>query len=125
MKKSFISTLPGLILLIALSSCFHNHNFSISISDDEDEYEMDARYQKSRTHAVEVYLNEHLIKKGSVSFKKELKDNEIMLDDNTIVYINSYPGKLKIKVDKDKNRGKSCEAVKEVCEDIKDLLVDY
>ena len=124
MKKPFISTLPGLILLFVLSSCFHNHNMSISISDDEDEYEMDASYQRNHTHDVQVYLNEHLISNGKVSFKHDLVDNEITLDHNTTFYIDSRPGELRIKIDKRVNSEEACENIKQICEDLKDMLAD-
>jgi hypothetical protein len=124
MKKHFIYTLPGFIFLVVLSSCFHNHNISISISDDEDEYEMDASYRKNQTYKVRAYLNEHLLNKSSVSFKSKSMDEEITLDDNTTFYINSYPGELRIKIDKTENSDESFEKIRQVCEDLKDILAD-
>ena len=124
MKKHFIYTLPGFIFLVVLSSCFHNHNISISVSDDEDEYEMDASYRKNQTHRVRAYLNEHLLNKSVVSFKNRSMDEEITLDDNTTFYINSYPGELRIKIDKTENSDESFEKVRQVCEDLKDILAD-
>jgi len=97
---------------------------SISISDDEDEYEMDASYQRNHTHDVQVYLNEHLISNGKVSFKHDLVDNEITLDDNTTFYIDSRPGELRIKIDKRENSEEACENIKQICEDLKDMLAD-
>ncbi len=124
MKKYFISTLPGFIFLIMMSSCFHNHNISISISDDDDAYQMEASYRRDQTHEVRTYLNEHLLKNSSVSFKSKSMDEEITLEDNRKFYINSQPGELKIKVDKTENSGESCERIKEVCEDLKNLLAE-
>ena len=124
MKKYFISAGFGLLLLIGISSCFHNHNISISVSDDEDEYEMDALYKRNQTHAVQVYLNEHLLKNSTVSFKNKSVDEEITLDDNTTFHINANPGELSIKIDKAKNSEESCEKIKQICEDIKDILAD-
>lgn len=124
MKKHFIYTLPGFIFLVILSSCFHNHNISISISDDEDEYEMDASYRKNQTHKVRAYLNEHLLNRSVVSFKTRSMDEEITLDDNTTFYINSHPGELRIKIDKTENSDESFEKVRQVCEDLKDILAD-
>ena len=124
MKKHFISTVPGIIFLIVLSSCFDNHNISISISDDEKEYEMDASYRKNQTQKVTAYLNEHLLSSSVVLVKNKSMDEEIILDDNTTFYINSYPGELRIKIDKTENSQASCEKVKQVCEDLKDMLAD-
>jgi hypothetical protein len=94
------------------------------VSDDEDEYEMDASYRKHQTHKVRAYLNEHLLNKSTVSFKTRSMDEEITLEDNTTFYINSYPGELRIKIDKTENSAESFEKVKQVCEDLKDILAD-
>lgn len=125
MKKYFSIGLLSLIIIAGLSSCFHHHDISISISDDEDEYEMDALYNRSQEHKVQVYLNEHLLNKSSKSFKKHKnRSEEITLDDNTTVYIKSYPGELRIKIDKYRNSEESCENVRQICEDLKDILAD-
>ncbi|MEO7308239.1 MAG: hypothetical protein ABIR78_10970 [Ferruginibacter sp.] len=127
MKKHFIYTAPGFIFfLLVMSSCFHvhDHDISITTTDDEDEYEMEASYRRSQTHAVQVYLNDHLINSSSRSFKNRSIDDEITLDDKTTVYINSHPGELRIKINKTQNSEESCERVREICEELKDILAD-
>lgn len=124
MKKQFILVVLGLMIVSALSSCFHNHDISISISDDEDEYEMEAVYQRNQTRAIRAYLNEHLLSNNAVSFKSKAMDEEITLDDHTTFYINSYPGELTIKIDKTKNSEESFERVRQACEEIKEILAD-
>ena len=123
MKKHFIAVVFGLMTLTFLSSCFHDHYISISISDDDDEYEMDALYQKRKTHAVQVYLNDHLLN-NRLSVKHRWKDEVVTLDDDTKIYLNSYPGELRIKIDKTENSEESCDKVKQVCEELKDILAD-
>ena len=123
MKKHFIAVVFGLMTLTFLSSCFHDHDISISISDDDDEYEMDALYQKRKTHAVQVYLNDHLLN-NRLSVKNRWKDEVVTLDDDTKIYLNSYPGELRIKIDKTENSEESCDKVKQVCEELKDILAD-
>ena len=127
MKKHFIYTVPGFIaFLLVMSSCFHVHDRDISITttDDDDEYEMEASYGRNRTHAVQVYLNEHLINSSSRAFRNKTIDDEITLDDKTTVYINSYPGELRIKINKTANSEESCERVRELCEELKEILED-
>ncbi|MEO6540149.1 MAG: hypothetical protein ABIN74_04115 [Ferruginibacter sp.] len=123
MKKHFIYTVPGFItFLLVMSSCFHVHDRDISITttDDEDEYEMEASYGRKQTHAVQVYLDEHLLNN-----QRSLKTTgKITLDDKTTVYINSYPGELRIKINKTENSDESCERVRELCEELKDILED-
>ena len=123
MKKYFISVVLGLMLLVFGSSCFHDHDICISISDDEDEYEMDASYRKNQTHAVRVYLEEHLLNSRALS-KRRWRNEEITLDDKTTFYINSYPGKLRIKIDKTENSEESYEKVRRACEELKEILAD-
>ena len=122
MKKYFIAVVLCLMALTFMSSCFHHHDISISISDDDDEYEMDVLYQRNKTNTVQVYLNEHLL--NSVSLKKRWKDEVIILDDHTKFYLHAYPGELRIKIDKTENSQESCDKVKQVCEELKDILAD-
>lgn len=124
MKKQVILMFPGLFFLIVMSSCFHNHTVSVSIMDDEDMYEMQAMYKKNKTHAVQVYLDEQLLNNSLVSVKDEFDEHQIILDDNSTVYINSNPGELIIKIDKTTNSEETCEKVKQVCENLKLILTD-
>ena len=123
MKKYFIAVVLGLMALTFMSSCFHHHDISISISDDDDEYEMDALYQRNKTHTVQVYLNEHLLNNRG-SLKKRWKDEVIILDDHTKLYLHAYPGEMRIKIDKTENSEESYDKVKQVCEELKDILAD-
>ena len=127
MKKHFIYTVPGFIFLLVITSCFHMHERDISITttDDEDEYEMQASYGRNRAHTVQVYLNDHLINMSNRSSRKKFIDDEITLDDKTTVYINNtYPGQLRIKINKAANSEESCERVRELCEELKEILED-
>jgi hypothetical protein len=124
MKKNILSVVLGLMIVIATPSCFHfnDDNVSISVSDDENEYEMEADYQRRKTRAVQVYLNDHLLN-GEVKLKRnDHVSREITLDDNTTFYINSNPGNLQIKIDKTENSEESCEKVRRACEDLKEIL---
>lgn len=126
MKKYAISVVLGLMILATTPSCFHfnDHDISIAISDDDDEYEMDAAYKRSQTHAVQVYLNDHLLN-GEIKLRhNDHVDKEITLDDKTTFYINTNPGNLYIKIDKTENSEESCERVRQTCEDLKEILAD-
>lgn len=127
MKKTALSVVLGLMIVITMPSCFHfnDDNVSISVSDDEDEYEMDADYQKRKTHAVQVYLNDHLLN-GEVKLRRnDHVSREITLDDNTTFYINTHPGNLQIKIDKTENSEESCERVRRACDDLKEILAQH
>jgi hypothetical protein len=123
MKKYLIPVVLGFSFLALMSSCFFcEHDMSVTISDDDDEYEMDASFNRNKTHAVQVYLNEHLLN-NRVAFRNR-DDEEITLDDNTTIYITTHPGQVSIKIDKEENSEESCEKVRRVCEDLKDIVAD-
>jgi len=122
MKKYLLSIILGLVILAAMPSCFHSHDISISISDDDDEYEMDAAFRRSQTHAVQVYLNDRLLNRGTKFSRNDFVDDEITLDDKTTFYINSNPGSLHIKIDKSENSEESCERIRVACENLKVIL---
>ena len=125
MKNYAVSVALGLMMIAGMSSCFHHrHDISISVSDDEDEYEMEADYRKNQSHAVQVYLNNHLLNNSSVSIHNGYVDDEITLDDKTTFYINTNPGELSIRINKNKNSEESCERVKQICEELKQILAD-
>jgi hypothetical protein len=125
MKKYIVSLPLGLLIIAGMSSCFHHHNdISISVSDDEDEYEMDANYRRNKSHAVQVYLNDHLLNNSNVSIRNGFVDDEVVLADKTTFYLNTNPGELSIKINKNENSEESCERIKQVCEELKQILAD-
>lgn len=125
MKNYTVSVALGLMMIGGMSSCFHHgHDISISVSDDEDEYEMEADYRRSQSHAVQVYLNNHLLENGNVHIRNGFIDDEVTLDDKTTFYINTHPGELSIRINKNENSEESCKRVREVCEELKQILAD-
>lgn len=125
MKKYTVSLVLGLMIIAGMSSCFHHrHDMSIAVSDDEDEYGMDADYGKNKSHAVQVYLNNHLLASSNTSIHNGFVDDKVTLDDETTFYINANPGELSIRINKNENSEESCERVKRICEDIKVIIED-
>jgi hypothetical protein len=123
MKKYIVSLALGFIMVAGMSSCFHHrHDISISVSDDEDEYEMEADYRRNQSHEVQVYLNNHLLTNSNVSINNGYVDDEVTLDDKTTFYINSNPGELSIRINKNENSEESCERVKQICQELKQIL---
>ena len=123
MKKYIVSLALGFMMIAGTSSCFHHrHDMSISISDDEDLYEMEADYRRNKSHAVQVYLNNHLLTTSNISIKNGYVDDEVTLDDKTTFYINTNPGELNIRINKNENSEESCERVRQICEELKEIL---
>jgi hypothetical protein len=125
MKNYIVPVVFGLMMIAGMSACFHHHNdFSISFSDDDDEFEMEADYPRHQAHDVKVYLNDHLLNNIAHRGKHSFKNEEITLDDNTTFYIDSYPGQLNIRVDKDENSEEGCERVRQMCKELKLVIED-
>ena len=125
MKKRFILKISGLSFIAVFSSCLRSHHHtSVSISDSQDVYQMCAWYDKNKTRKVQRLLDEDLKDHNDMSFKNAKVDAMITLDDRTTFYMRLFPGELQIKLDKTENSGESCLKMKEVCEDIKDLLTE-
>lgn len=125
MKIRFLLVAGVLFFISILSSCHwhHNHDVSISINDDEDIYQLSARFDDSKTKAVLHFIDKYA---GSNEIFKSGGNVEIdattTLEDNIRIYIRSYPGRLKIKFNKEENSEESYEHVKDMCEGIKELL---
>ena len=125
MKNYIVSLALGLMMIAGLSSCFHHrHDISISVSDDEDEYEMEADYRRNQSHAVQVYLNNNLLNSSHVSIQNGFVDDGVTLGDKTTFYINTNPGELSIRINKNENTEESCERVRQACEELKQILAD-
>lgn len=126
-KRNLLYAALIVSVVLALSSCFHDHDFdhhniSIRINDNEDVYRMRAYYDDDLTGEVQRVINTHLKQHHSNALIRWNTEKEITLDDGTVVYIKTKPGRLKIKVDKTENPEEGCERVKEMCDEIKDVL---
>jgi len=112
----------SLFVLIAFTSCRYRHNTNISIHEQRDSYEFYASYSKNKAAKVQRYLDERL---GSSEFyRSELEnyDRTEVMNDDTKFYIQSEPGRLKIKLDKRENTEASYKRVKHICDGLKDVL---
>src|ERR1700712_1981480 len=86
---------------ITIMSCHNHNNLSITCTDSNGYYSMNANFSKSRTRAVERYLDSRIGALSNMSFVNTRIDGKIALDDHTTFYIKKYPGHIKIKFDKD------------------------
>ena len=85
---------------------------------------MTASYEKKKAHRVQQFLNRCLEHNNYTSFGNTRVDATITLDDRTTFYMRSFPGKLKIKLDKTENSEESYYKMKDICEDIKNILAE-
>ena len=109
--------------MITVSSCMHtDHNVSLSVSESDHYYSMNAHFSRSKTKALEQYMDRELGRQSNMSFRNAQIDGTIALDDSTTFYVKKSPGVLRIKLDKDENSDEALARVRSVCEGMKEVL---
>lgn len=121
MKKLLFLFCAFIVCTTIISCRFHN-NVNISYSDSDHYYKMKARFSRSRTLAVERYMDD-MLATANMSFRHTRIDGQIALGDHSTFYIKKYSGFLYIKFDKDENSDEAYYRIKSMCEGIKRVLV--
>lgn len=123
-SKIFFSRflMAGLLIAFVFSSCHYNHNTSIAIKESKKYYQLSAHFDRNKTRDVQQYINQQLGVNSNFSFTNTRINRNIRMDDNTSFYIKSYPGKLKIKFNKNQNSEASYLKIKSLCEGINEVV---
>lgn len=114
--------LSAILCFPYLEKEFNGDNINISVSESEDEFKFSAKFNESKTRDVRNYMDNHLKPRGDFSFKNAEIDATVTLDSKLNFYIQSSPGRLKIKLDKNKNSFENYMMLKKTCEGIKNIL---
>ena len=119
--------LPALFYAIActiiVSSCAHNdHDLKLSVIESDEYYSMNAYFSRSKTKAVEQYMDSQLGRQSNMSFENSQIDGTLTLDDHTTFYVKKSPGVLKIKLNKDENSDEALAKVRSMCEGLKKII---
>lgn len=120
--KNFHGLWTALLCVMVMACRYNDDGISISVSNSAHYYSMKARFSKSKTRAVEEYMNRKIGNKSNMSFVNTRMDGAIALDDHTSFYILKAPGVLKIKLDKDANSVEAFETIRSMCEGIKSIV---
>ena len=112
----------ALLCVMVLSCRYNDSGISISVSNSDHYYSMKARFSKSKTRAVEEYMDRKIGNKSNMSFVNTRMDGTIALDDQTSFYILKAPGILKIKLDKAANSEEAFQTIRSMCEGIKSIV---
>jgi hypothetical protein len=123
MKHALLAA-GAFIVVACFSSCMYRHhgNISIQVKESRTFYSMEAYFDKSKTRKVQQFMNSELGDRNSVSFTNTNMDAMITLDDKTTFYMKSYPGELKIKMNKQDNSYQSYTEIKDLCEGLKEII---
>lgn len=123
MKKLSLLLIFALAFLLVLASCRHsNHNIKIAVKNSEDLYQFSASYNEKKTGKIENLINEKIAPTRLEWSGDDDIDVTTILEDKTRFHLESSPGELKIKLDKTQNSRDSYLRIKEMCEEIKDII---
>jgi hypothetical protein len=125
MKKLWPIVLGSMLVVagvfaLILHKMYHNDNISIHIAESEKTYRFYATYNSQRTADIQHYLFTHLHPKNKVDYAHI--DEEVILDDMTIVNIKTAPGKLLLTLNKEKNDFEAYARIKALGEGLKQQL---
>jgi hypothetical protein len=121
---AFLMTFCLVIVMACLPYAVKKINGNdITVSESEDQYKISADYPEEKSGKVQRCLDEYLEPSG-MSFVNARIDGDIALDNKANFYINTSPGTLKIKLDKQKNSTASYRRMKKLGEALKVLLAE-
>ncbi|GAB3705953.1 hypothetical protein GCM10027592_38980 [Spirosoma flavus] len=108
-----------LLIVSSLVAC-SDGDIKISVTDSDDTYEFFAKYDKKKTQRVQDFINQKMAPGSNVT--GDNIDITTTLDDNTRFELEEYPGKVRVKLDKEDNSEASYRRVKDMCEGVKRIV---
>jgi hypothetical protein len=127
--KRFLTIFFFFSLILAVCCCgifiswvkHHGHlrdgNISFQIKESDQRFQVYATYDRDRTAAVRRYLDQELHTQDL--FRKSTIDADIILEDNTKLYVKNTPGRLVIKFNREDNSEESFREMKRLAEGLK------
>ncbi len=112
------------ICVMILTGCVRYHSeriregsTSITVKESDHQYRMDAKFSRSKTSQVASIIDQEL--DHNASLDPEEFDGDIVLEDDSKVYVKLRSGRLKIRFDKDDNSETAYERIKDLGDKIK------
>jgi hypothetical protein len=127
--KRFLTIFFLCLVIIAGCSCIvfvqwvkhHGHfrdgDISFQVKESDDRYQVYASYDRDRTAQIQRYLDYKLHTKNL--FRHSRIDADIVLEDNTKLYVKNTPGRLVIKFDRGDNSEEAYHIIKELTQGLK------
>jgi len=117
MKKRLFLAFLGLISMGTLLSCGEPNDVRISVLDSDDKYEFFAKFDVKKTRDIQNFINSQIApRKFAVGQDVAVTTT---LSDNTEFELMESKGKVRIRLDKEKNSVASYKRIKKICEGIK------
>ena len=111
-------------MIITCAGCifdWNSHDTNVKVTEDKNNYQFTASYNKHRSAEIQHYINTHI---APDDLSGDFIDVTTTLKDGTNFYIKEMAGRLKIKLDKQKNSEASYEKIKNMCNGIKNILTN-
>jgi hypothetical protein len=126
MKKKINFILPFLIASLAIllfASCNYSRNkTSVTATDGENTYQFKAKFNKRKTEKIRECIDRNLGDDYTASFTNANIKGNIVLQDDTKFYLQTAPGLVKLKFNKNENTEASYFKIKKMCEEIKQTV---
>ncbi|MES2370977.1 MAG: hypothetical protein V4557_00255 [Bacteroidota bacterium] len=100
----------------------NGRNTSIRVKENSRIYEIKALYAKNKTFRVQRFIDQEL--HTTNVFSNTRIDGDIVLDDRSNFYVQAYPGKLIIRMDRRENDPEAYHRIKSLGEKLKRKLAE-
>lgn len=120
--KILIPFIIVLVYFLCAACHLHRNRTEVSIQETAAVFQMKASFNEHKTRAIATYINENLRSHSTKIVTREDVEETVILDDDTKLYVQSYPGSLKIKFNKNENSAASFDRVKNICHDLKMVI---
>jgi hypothetical protein len=120
----FLSELFGLWVMIRFRWDWtrNGRNTSIRVKENGRIYEIKASYAKNKTYRIQRFIDQELHTRDV--FSNARMDGDITLDDRSNFYVQAYPGKLIIRMDRRENDPEAYYRLKSLGEKLKRKLAE-
>jgi hypothetical protein len=100
----------------------NGRNTSIRVKENGRIYEIKASYAKNKTYRIQRFIDQELHTRDV--FSNARMDGDITLDDRSSFYVQTYPGKLIIRMDRRENDPEAYYRLKSLGEKLKRKLAE-
>lgn len=115
----------GILCILSVffvSARFHRGEISYSVTDSDREYTIKAKYGEGAFNKVRDYLDKKLGRYTALPFEGAEIDGDITLDNGASFYLLLKPGRLHIKLNKQKNSESTYQHFSQMGRELKNVM---
>ncbi|MCE7038810.1 hypothetical protein [Dyadobacter sp. CY312] len=122
LKEKIIAQL--FLSVLILTSCSRNKDLKVSVKDSDTEFIFTAHYDRKKTVEVQQYVNKMLKPNRIFADHEEDAEKDIKLANGTTFHVESTPGDMLVKFNKQDNNNAAYQEMRELCQGIREIVVD-